>query len=54
MLKVNIKTSVPPFIEIGDKVVISTSDASYLEKAKKYVKKSLWIVKFHILFSECL
>jgi len=35
ILERNIKTSVPPFIEIGDKVVISTSDASYLEKAKK-------------------
>lgn len=34
VLERNIKTSVPPFIEIGDKVVISTSDNSYIEKAK--------------------
>ena len=34
VLERNIKTSVPPFIEVGDKVVISTSDSSYLEKAK--------------------
>ena len=31
----NIKTMVPPFIEIGDEIVISTSDCSYIEKAKK-------------------
>ncbi len=30
-----IKTSVPPFISVNDYVVISTFDASYLEKAKK-------------------
>ena len=30
-----IKTSVPPFITIDDLVVVSTSDASYLEKVKK-------------------
>ena len=35
ILERNIKTSVPPFIEVGDEVVISTSDASYLEKIKK-------------------
>ena len=35
MLEGNIKTSVPPFIEIGDSIVISTSDSSYIEKAKK-------------------
>ena len=35
ILERNIKTSVPPFIGIGDKVVISTNDSSYLEKAKK-------------------
>ena len=33
-LENNIKTSVPQFIEIDDKVVISTSDSSYIEKAK--------------------
>ena len=35
VLERNIKTSVPPFIEIGDIVVISTFDSSYVEKAKK-------------------
>ena len=35
ILERNIKTSVPPFIEVGDKVVISTKDSSYVEKAKK-------------------
>ena len=30
-----IKTSVPPFVSVNDYVVISTFDASYLEKAKK-------------------
>ena len=30
-----IKTSVPPFIEVGDLVVINTNDSSYVEKAKK-------------------
>ena len=35
VLERNIKTSVPPFIEVGNKVVISTSDSSYIEKAKK-------------------
>ena len=35
ILERNIKTSVPPFIAIGDEVVINTSDASYVEKLKK-------------------
>ena len=35
VLERNIKTSVPPFIEVGDIVVISTLDSSYVEKAKK-------------------
>ena len=35
ILERNIKTSVPPFIEIGDEIIINTSDASYVEKAKK-------------------
>ena len=35
VLERNIKTSVPPFIKIGDEVIINTSDASYVEKAKK-------------------
>ncbi len=30
-----IKTSVPPFISTEDYIVISTSDSSYIEKAKK-------------------
>ena len=34
ILERNIKTSVPQFIEINDKIVISTIDNSYLEKAK--------------------
>ena len=35
ILEGDIKTSVPPFITIGDLVVINTSDSSYVEKAKK-------------------
>ena len=35
ILENKIKTSVPPFIEVGDDVVISTADLSYIEKAKK-------------------
>ena len=35
VLERNIKTSVPPFIEVGDKIVINTTDSSYVEKAKK-------------------
>ena len=35
LLEKNIKTNVPQFIEINDMVVISTSDSSYIEKAKK-------------------
>ena len=34
ILEKNIKTSVPQFIEVNDKVVISTIDASYIEKSK--------------------
>ena len=34
ILEGNIKTSVPPFIEVGNKVVISTEDNSYVEKTK--------------------
>ena len=33
-LEKGIKTSVPQFIDIDDKIVISTSDSSYVEKAK--------------------
>ena len=35
ILERKIKTSVPPFIEVGDIVVINTLDSSYVEKAKK-------------------
>ena len=35
VLERGIKTSVPPFIEVGDEVIISTKDSSYIEKAKK-------------------
>ena len=35
ILERNIKTSVPQFIEVGDIIVISTVDSSYVEKAKK-------------------
>ena len=35
ILERNIKTSVPPFIEVGDEIIISTYDSSYVEKAKK-------------------
>ena len=35
MLTGGIKTSVPPFISTEDFVVISTTDSSYIEKAKK-------------------
>ena len=35
VLERGIKTSVPPFIEVGDDIVINTNDSSYVEKAKK-------------------
>ena len=35
ILEKGIKTLVPPFIEIGDIIVINTNDLSYVEKAKK-------------------
>ena len=35
LLTGGIKTSVPPFISTEDRVVISTTDSSYIEKAKK-------------------
>ena len=34
LLERGIKTTVPQFISVEDKVVISTVDASYIEKAK--------------------
>jgi len=35
ILERGIKTSVPPFIETGDTIIINTHDSSYIEKAKK-------------------
>ena len=35
ILERNIKTLVPAFIEVGDKIIINTTDSSYVEKAKK-------------------
>ena len=35
VLERDIKTSVPPFIEVGDVIVINTHDSSYVEKSKK-------------------
>jgi len=29
-----VKTSVPPFIETGEKIVVKTEDGSYVERAK--------------------
>jgi elongation factor P len=29
-----VKTSVPPFIETGERIVVKTEDASYVERAK--------------------
>ena len=34
LLEKNIKTNVPQFIEVGDSIIINTSDATYAEKAK--------------------
>ena len=34
LLENNIKTTIPPHIVVGDKIVVSTIDASYVEKAK--------------------
>ena len=35
ILERGIRTSVPPFIETGDEIIINTSDSTYVEKAKK-------------------
>ena len=35
ILERNIKTLVPPFIEVGDIIVINSHDLSYIEKSKK-------------------
>ena len=34
ILEKGIKTSVPPFIEVGDVIVVSTADSAYIEKFK--------------------
>lgn len=34
VLENGVRTMVPPFIEIGDRIVIKTADASYVERAK--------------------
>jgi len=33
-LERGIKTSVPPFIEVGDEIVVSTTNSEYIEKSK--------------------
>ena len=35
VLERNIKTNVPPFIEVGDEIIINTEDFNYIEKIKK-------------------
>ena len=35
VLENGVKTTVPQFIEVGDEIVVSTVDGSYVEKAKK-------------------
>ena len=34
MLDNGVRTTVPPFIGVGDKIVVATADASYVERAK--------------------
>ena len=34
MLANGVKTMVPPFIEAGERIVVRTDDASYVERAK--------------------
>ncbi len=34
-LERGLKTNVPPFIEVGDRIIISSKDLSYIEKYKK-------------------
>jgi elongation factor P len=29
-----VKTMVPPFVEVGEKIVVRTEDASYMERFK--------------------
>jgi elongation factor P len=29
-----VRTNVPPFINVGDKIVVGTSEANYVERAK--------------------
>ena len=40
-LERGIKTSVPQFISVNDKIVISTIDSSYVEKAKKLMQPAV-------------
>ena len=35
ILERGIKTSVPPFIEVDDEIIINSNDSTYVEKAKK-------------------
>jgi len=35
ILERNIKTSVPPFIQVGEEILINTNDSKYIEKVKK-------------------
>jgi len=35
VLERGIKTSVPPFIEVGEEIIVNTNDSSYVEKTKK-------------------
>jgi elongation factor P len=34
VLSNGVKTMVPPFVEAGDRIVVRTEDASYVERAK--------------------
>ena len=35
LLENGVKTTVPPFIEVGDEIVINTLNSSYVAKVKK-------------------
>jgi len=35
VLERNIKTNVPPFIDVGDEIIINTNNSNYVEKKKK-------------------
>jgi elongation factor P len=34
-LENGVKVQVPPFVEAGDRIVVKTADATYVERAKK-------------------